>query len=114
MKDPLDLRSVSHEEAARKLYRWICRVAEDEGLDPEVEVMLQDPVTCEEYIDASGWRVCWESGPEKWAVALSQGKSLYWIETENEMWEPEVLLNGEHYWVEPYYGFDLVFYPPDE
>ena len=113
-KDPravsqLDLSNLLPAEAANLLYKWLKKESEACGEDAEVEVRLQDPQTCFDCTGYTFWRVLWESGPEEWGVALSLGHSIYWVESGHRVFRPEVLLNGEHYWVEPYYSFDLMF-----
>lgn len=109
--EPVDL-SVHDcaEMAARELHRWARFRALASGMDPNFEVFMQSP---NEYERDDGWRVCWESGPMDWAVALTGGSSIYnrRFNAELSSTEPEVVgFRSSDWFAEPYYGFDLVFF----
>jgi len=83
------------EAAARAVYAVVRRYCEAMGYKPDIETFIRSP---QESLDANGvhgacWVVSWESGPFQWAVGASLG--------------------GHNRLVEPYYSFDLTFFPAE-
>lgn len=109
----LDLTKKKPEAAAKALYQWCRKQSEELGQKPDKEVALWSPKESEEHGCGKAWRVMWESGPFEWGVSLSLGGSYLAPEMDySYTQEPEVLmLDAEHFTAEPYYSFDIGFYP---
>ena len=77
-------------QAAKALYKALCKKCEEYGQDPTWEVWIKNPE--ESAGDGLGhtWHVCWESGPYNWGCYLFAG--------------------GKWGHVETYWGFDAAFY----
>jgi len=95
--------------AATKLYKYLCKLSKLCGQTPEMEVKLLSPEDSDRLGYGKCWRVMWESGPFEWAVCLSGGESLYG--SEGMRGDPEVNIDSRDWFCEPYYSFDLGFYP---
>lgn len=70
---------------AMAAYNAICRFAAETGANPETECFMRP--------EHGGWRVSYESGPYSWAMPASDALAQCGILAE------------------PYYSFDLCFYP---
>jgi hypothetical protein len=98
--------------AAKALYRFLLMRAREMGYGDR-EVFIRTPLENELAGYGKFWHVSWESGPHEWAVYTSGGGSMYGSYRD----PPEIKLHdddwkGNGYWhVEPYYSFDLTFYP---
>ena len=79
------------EAAAKAFHAAICKVAEELGQQPEIEIALQNPATSAQFGTGRNWRVIWEAGPYQWAVGTSMA-----------VW-------GRWGFTEPHYSFDLCF-----
>jgi len=81
------------EKYAKALYAAVCERAEAEGQKPDIECRIVAPG--ESAYDGNGnrWLVMWEAGPYHWGVQVSMSITM------------NIGL------VEPYYSFDLTFYP---
>ena len=87
-------RGSTAEQAAKACHELLRQVAEAGGQDPDQEVFIRAPGEPRHYDDLACWCVCWEAGPYDWAIPAS-------IE----------LTARTRKVVEPWYGFDLSFYP---
>lgn len=117
-RKPLDLTKYKRPStAAKKLYEWCRERAKEIGQNPDTEVALFDPERGESLGYGKCWRVSWEAGPYHWAIALSGGGTYLagecgYRDAHGNYIPPEVLLTeSEHWTAEPYYSFDLGFYP---
>lgn len=94
------------EAAARALYEYLTG-------EFDANAHLWDPETAAEKGLGEAWTVSWEEGPFEWAMALTAQESMLSRELGTYGGEPQVVgfyETGE--WVaEPYYSFDLQFYP---
>ena len=70
---------------ASAAYNAICRFAAETGCNPEIECFMRQ--------ERNGWRVSFEGGPYSWAIVASEALCQVGI------------------FAEPYYNFDLCFYP---
>lgn len=89
---PSDQRNA--ETMAKAAYEGVRETCVNCDMNPDIECFLRAPG--EEAYDGAGdrWLVCWESGPYQWGVALSMAL--------------------DYGLTEPYYSFDLAFYPSEE
>lgn len=86
------------EEAANATYDVLKAVCAEQGMDPDIEVGIRSPDQNTGFPHGNNCHVVsWESGPFEWAIAAS-------------MCTPETF--GKL--VEPYYSFDLCFYPDED
>lgn len=77
--------------AAKGLYKALCKLCKDYGMDPKYEVWIKSPEESKAHgYGVDGWWVCWESGPYSWGCS--------------------VFANGPWGHCETYWGFDLAFY----
>jgi len=67
------------------------------GQDPAWEVAIKRPGEERHFDDTKCWCVVWEAGPFEWAVPASMA-----------------LTYATGKLVEPYYSFDLCFYPSED
>lgn len=81
------------EAAARAVYAALCILSAKSGQNPNIEVWIESPAQSVAKGRPHGacWIVSWESGPYQWAIGASLG--------------------GHNRLTEPYYSFDLTFYP---
>ena len=68
------------------------RAALAQGMNPEIEVFMRE----EGKGDSRFFRVSWESGPYQWAIVASDALGQVGV------------------FAEPYYSFDLCFYPSED
>lgn len=109
---PLDLSEYSSDRsAARALHKFLRE-------EFEADAKLYSPEETEEIRRGNGaWMVAWEGGPYEWSIKLTGGESMIadWPEMAEYDHEPSpevVGFYGEGDWfAEPYYKFDLLFYP---
>jgi hypothetical protein len=87
-------RDMTAEQAALACHAVLREAAKAAGMSPDIEVMLRKPGQPRHYDDTKCWCVAWEAGPHDWAVVASMAITG----TTGKL-------------VEPYYGFDLMFYP---
>lgn len=80
--------------AAKATFGVIQKHAKLHGQKPEIETFIRKPGEERHFEDATCWCVAWEAGPYEWAVAASLSSAF-----------PAL--------VEPYYSFDLTFYPAE-
>jgi hypothetical protein len=73
--NPLDLRSLSVQDAAQALYDFIQR-----HFEPGDECSLWSPAEASVRGCGPHWTVSWESGPAEWGVLLSLGESMWLTE----------------------------------
>lgn len=78
---------------AQGIYRICCAYCDANGMDPRIEVALRKPGQVRHHDHINCWSVAFEAGPHEWAV-------LAGLNTSND-----------HVLAEPYYSFDLCFYP---
>ena len=67
------------------------------GQDPDSEVAIRAPGEARHFDNTRCWTVVWEAGPYDWAIPASMGITV-----------------GAGKLCEPYYGFDLCFYPSED
>jgi len=72
-------------------------IAADEGYDPDKEVMIRAPGEARHFDDDTCWCVAYEAGEYDWAIGASFA-----------------LCGALGKIVDPYYGFDLCFYPSED
>lgn len=84
----------SAEACARAVYEVLVAAAL-EGQKPAIEVSIKKPGEPRHFADATCWVVVWEAGPHEWAISASMAIGDHGVLTE------------------PYYSFDLCFYPGD-
>lgn len=91
------LQAFTAETMARATYRALCALSAREGQNPKSEVMIKKPGEPRHFSDATCWCVAWEAGPYEWAISASFaiGQATGKV-------------------VEPYYSFDLCFYPAED
>lgn len=77
--------------AAKSLYKALCKWCKDVGLNPDIECNLWTPEQREKQNFGKQWAVSLEAGPFEWAIYASQA------------------IDNPHWFVEPYYSFDLDF-----
>lgn len=80
-------------QAAKACHAVLREVAQAAGQSPDLETFIRKPGEERHYGDTRCWAVVWEAGPHDWAVTASMA------------------ITHAHKLVEPYYGFDLMFYP---
>lgn len=78
-------------DAAKALYKELCKLADKVGQNSDIEVRIYSPKESKQRGYCTGWQVVWEAGPFEWAIAAS-------FEISNDKW-----------YTEPYYSFDLCF-----
>jgi hypothetical protein len=103
---PLDLRSLSAQNAAQALYDFIQML-----FSPGDECSLLSPAEADLTGVGPYWTVSWEAGPAEWGVLLSLGESMWLTEFDlKHDHRPEVLLQKGAGWIaEPYFSFDVGF-----
>jgi hypothetical protein len=89
--------NMTAEQLARAVYNVLKTAASDEGQNPDVEVGIRAPGEPRHFADTTCWCVMWEAGPYEWAVDAS----FALIEASGKL-------------TEPYYSFDLCFYPSED
>ena len=90
---------VSKEEAAELLYQALCKQARAVGHDPAWEVSKQ-PYKDGEYFKGGGIMVSYEAGPYDWGVGYS-------LSSHPESYD--MMNNPQDWYLECYYGFDVIF-----
>lgn len=85
---------VGPEAVAKAVYAVVKKKAAEYGMKPEIETFIWSPEQSAAKGYSKGWRVSWESGPYEWGLQASMAL----------IGTPGVL-------AEPYYSFDLNFYP---
>lgn len=85
------------ETMAKAVHRAVVQCAEFEGQRAAVETTIRKPGETRHFADTTCWVVAWEAGPYEWAISAS-------------------MLIGEITGkvVEPFYSFDLCFYPSED
>lgn len=101
MREALHTLKERHPDAtaaqmAKAAHKVLERMARRAGHNPDIEVSIWAPG---ERAGLDRWRVSYEAGPYEWAVVASMGSIFNGF--------------GEHI-VEPYYSFDLCFYPSQD
>jgi hypothetical protein len=87
------------ETMAKAAYKVCCDTCVAYGQNPDYEVFMKTPEESGDFLGGQPgvWIVCWESGPFQWAIPASM-----------EIGSATGKL------VEPYYSFDLTFYPSED
>jgi hypothetical protein len=85
------------EKMAYATYRVLKDACVESGQDPKWEVSIKKPGEPRHYSDTTCWCVCWEAGPYQWAIPVSMD-----------------IVTGCGKLAEPYYSFDLCFYPGED
>lgn len=94
--------------AAKALYKYLYKVCESWGYNPEIELNLLTPKESAALGLGKCWRVMWESGPYEWGVYLSLGGNL--MEGTYKDKGPVHWNDGFTDWyLEPHYSFDVGF-----
>jgi hypothetical protein len=89
--------AMNAEQAAKAVYAELRVIADEEGCDPETEVFIRAPGEPRHFRDDSCWCVMYEAGEFQWAIPASFA-----------------LCDKLNKIVEPYYSFDLCFYPTED
>lgn len=113
-----DLRELPAAKAARQFYCFLCDVAEVIGAAPP---RIYPPHTREE--SGENWWVCWEDCPwPEWAVTggswtdgpnkdfCSMRNGVHHSEEQTE-YGPFFTDTGKSWYMDTYYGFDMMFMP---
>lgn len=110
-KKPIDLTKYSAEEAAKVLFKEICKHVIVSGQDPKSECCLLNPEEANEAGYGSNWRVLWEGGPAYWGTNIICKSSIYADSyLPNTPVEPEFIISGKENWTaDSSLGFDLGF-----
>ena len=87
---PTDYKTPAN--AAKALYKEICKAAKSIGQNPDIEVALLNPEQSAKMGTGKNWRVVWEAGLYQWAIGFSFQCH-----------------NSPHWYTEPYYSFDVCF-----
>lgn len=82
---------------AKAVHAVLLRHAALHGQDPACEVAIFSPGQPRYFREDNCWTVTWEAGPHDWAIGTSFALTTLTRKT-----------------VEPYYGFDLCFYPAED
>jgi hypothetical protein len=82
---------------ARATYKVLWDAAKAEGQEASREVMIRKPGEPRHFSDDRCWCVAWEAGPYDWAIPASMA-----------------IVSQCGKLAEPYYGFDLCFYPGED
>ena len=85
------------ETLAKAAYATLCKLSREMGQDPDHEVWIRKPGEPRHFPSENSWCVVWESGPYTWAVPASL-----------------VITRATGKLCEPYYSFDLCFYPGED
>ena len=85
------------ENMAKGCYAVLRTFAEAEGQNPASEVFLRAPGEPRHFPGDDSWCVVWEAGPYQWAIGASMA----------------ITVNARKL-CEPYYSFDLCFYPGED
>lgn len=78
---------------AEAAYAAIRELSQEWGQNPDIETLFRGPNENGPYPHGKCYVVGWESGPFEWAIAASEACAQAGV------------------FVEPYYSFDLCFYP---
>lgn len=86
------------ETMAKAAYAVVQEMSREDGQDPSYETFIKSPSESKDYLGGTPnvWKVCWESGPYQWAYGASMAICV------------------EFGLCEPYYSFDLTFYPEED
>jgi hypothetical protein len=90
-------KTMTTEQAAKAVYVELCKIASDEGCNPDIEVFIRAPGEPRHFADETCWCVAYEAGDYQWAI----GASFALCDALGKI-------------VEPYYSFDLCFYPSED
>lgn len=82
-------------EMAYATYRTLVKMADDMGQTGKREVFIKKPGECGYFANPDCYVVSWEAGPYEWGITASLADVF-----------PKL--------VEPYYSFDLCFYPAED
>lgn len=87
------------ETMAKTAYEVVCTKATEYGQKPEIECFIKGPDESHNYLGGTPgvWIVCWEAGPYTWAYNASMAITVQCGKL-----------------CEPYYSFDLTFYPAED
>lgn len=85
-------KAMTAEQAAKATHAAVHKAAERVGQDADRETLIRAPGEPRYFGDTQCWVVAWEAGPYQWGVSASLSDIF-----------PHL--------VEPYYSFDLTFYP---
>lgn len=90
---------INAETMAKAAYAVVCSKCREYGQDPAYECFIKTPAESGNYLGGTPgvWIVCWESGPYQWAIGASMAITM-----------------GCGKLCEPYYSFDLTFYPAED
>lgn len=85
------------ETMAKATYKAIYDLSKEWGQNPDREVFIKAPGEKRHFDNTDCWVVAWESGPYDWAINASM-----------------VIGDVTGKLVEPFYSFDLCFYPSED
>lgn len=85
------------ETMAKAVHAVLLKHAALHGQDPACEVAIFKPGQPRYFREDNCWTVTWEAGPHDWAISISM-----------------MITTMARKVVEPYYGFDLCFYPNED
>jgi hypothetical protein len=88
-------RPVTAQAMAEASHTVLRALASERGQNPDSEVSIRKPGDARHFADQTCYCVAWEAGPWEWAISA----------TLNDVF-PKI--------VEPYYSFDLCFYPSED
>lgn len=90
-------KDMNAETAAKATFEVLKTLAGEIGQKPDVEVGIFEPGKCGYFDNRDCWVVAWEAGPYEWGIAGSFAA-----------------MDATGKLVEPYYSFDLCFYPSED
>lgn len=85
------------ETLAKATYEVLRKHAKLQGQNPDIEVSIKRPGEPRHFANEQSWVVVWEAGPYEWAIPISMAIGT---------WTGKL--------AEPYYSFDLCFYPGED
>lgn len=85
------------ETMAKAVNAAVRKEAKRHGQNAEIETFIRKPGEPRHYSDTTCWSVAWEAGPYDWAIAAC-----------------DIIGTVTGKLCEPYYGFDICFYPSED
>lgn len=90
---------VTAEKMAKTAHAVVREMSAEQGQNPDIETFIKTPEESHDFMGGTPniWIVCWESGPFEWAISASMKVGE---------------ITGKQ--CEPYWSFDLCFYPSED